>query len=220
MPLIKGKSPQSFSKNVSTEMDAGKPQKQALAIAYQMKRKAKKMAEGGMVPKGTHYDEHEKEEMTPYIDGGHQSSSVYDYDMEDPHKTQPESPGHDSMFDEDEMGDAFVSHEGDDKKHNSMAMSEDDKDLNQDLVDRIMYKRMAKGGVVADEGMGDPMKHPDQMEADYDYLSTGDLDDSTTNSGAADGDEDGNMAEDERRRDIVARIMRQRSMKQRNPNPA
>lgn len=42
MPLIKGKSEKAFGKNVSAEMDSGKPQKQALAIAYSIKRKAKK----------------------------------------------------------------------------------------------------------------------------------------------------------------------------------
>jgi hypothetical protein len=42
MPLIMGKSPKSFSRNVSTEMEAGKPLKQSLAIAYAEKRKAKK----------------------------------------------------------------------------------------------------------------------------------------------------------------------------------
>jgi hypothetical protein len=53
MPLIKGKSPKAFSKNVETEMHAGKPQKTALAIAYSVKRKApKKMAEGGMISPG------------------------------------------------------------------------------------------------------------------------------------------------------------------------
>ena len=40
MPLITGKSPKSFSKNVETEMTAGKPQKQAVAIAYSKKREA------------------------------------------------------------------------------------------------------------------------------------------------------------------------------------
>jgi len=45
-----GKSKKAFSKNVATEMNAGKPQPQALAIAYGMKRRApKKMAEGGAV---------------------------------------------------------------------------------------------------------------------------------------------------------------------------
>lgn len=49
MPLIKGKSKKAFSHNVASEMDAGKPQDQSLAIAYNMKRKnSKKMAYGGM----------------------------------------------------------------------------------------------------------------------------------------------------------------------------
>ncbi len=50
MPLIKGKSPKAFEHNVKAEVHAGKPQKQALAIAYDIKRrsaKKKKMAEGG-----------------------------------------------------------------------------------------------------------------------------------------------------------------------------
>ena len=49
MPLIKGKSPASFSHNVKAEMHAGKPQKQAVAIAYSEKRKAQHMAQGGEV---------------------------------------------------------------------------------------------------------------------------------------------------------------------------
>lgn len=44
MPLIHGKSQKSFSKNVETEMNAGRPQKQSLAIAYSEKRKAEKKA--------------------------------------------------------------------------------------------------------------------------------------------------------------------------------
>jgi len=49
MPLIQGKSKKTFEKNVSTEMKSGKPQGQALAIAYNVKRKnqRKKMADGG-----------------------------------------------------------------------------------------------------------------------------------------------------------------------------
>src|SRR5271166_6477227 len=38
MPLQSGKSREAFSHNVSTEMKAGKPQKQAVAIAYAKKR--------------------------------------------------------------------------------------------------------------------------------------------------------------------------------------
>jgi hypothetical protein len=40
MPLKKSPSKKAFSSNVSAEMNAGKPQKQAVAIAYSVKRKA------------------------------------------------------------------------------------------------------------------------------------------------------------------------------------
>jgi hypothetical protein len=46
MPLKKSKSPKAFSYNVKTEMKAGKPQKQAVAIAYQMKRDAENKRKG------------------------------------------------------------------------------------------------------------------------------------------------------------------------------
>ena len=41
MPLIKSKSKKAFSENIKREMEAGKPQKQAVAIAYSVKRKSK-----------------------------------------------------------------------------------------------------------------------------------------------------------------------------------
>jgi hypothetical protein len=40
MPLIKGYSPKSFSKNIRTEMRSGKPQKQSVAIAYSIQKAA------------------------------------------------------------------------------------------------------------------------------------------------------------------------------------
>ena len=45
MPLVKSSSKNAFRKNVATEIKAGKPPKQAVAIAYSTKRAAKK---GGM----------------------------------------------------------------------------------------------------------------------------------------------------------------------------
>lgn len=42
MPLVKGKSQESFRKNVKAEVSAGKPVKQAVAIAYSVKRQAQK----------------------------------------------------------------------------------------------------------------------------------------------------------------------------------
>ena len=42
MPLVKSKSPEAFRKNVKAEIKAGKPVKQAVAIAYAVKRAAPK----------------------------------------------------------------------------------------------------------------------------------------------------------------------------------
>lgn len=41
MPLVKSKSQAAFKQNIKKEIKAGKPQKQAVAIAYSVKRKAK-----------------------------------------------------------------------------------------------------------------------------------------------------------------------------------
>lgn len=44
MPLVKGKAAKSkkgFSENIKREVEAGKPQKQAVAIAYSQARKSK-----------------------------------------------------------------------------------------------------------------------------------------------------------------------------------
>lgn len=69
MPLMHGKSKKAFSKNVATEENAGKPKAQALAIAYSVKRKPKKMAKGG---------EAEAKETTVRPDGGYGSVTVMD----------------------------------------------------------------------------------------------------------------------------------------------
>jgi len=42
MPLKTGTSKKTFSQNIKTEMNAGKPQKVAVAIAYAKKREAQK----------------------------------------------------------------------------------------------------------------------------------------------------------------------------------
>lgn len=51
MPLMPGRSKKAMSQNIETEMKAGKPQKQSMAIAYSVarKHKPKRMAQGGAV---------------------------------------------------------------------------------------------------------------------------------------------------------------------------
>jgi hypothetical protein len=46
MPLMKSKSKKAVGKNIETEMNAGKPKKQAVAIALDVARKA-----GAKIPK-------------------------------------------------------------------------------------------------------------------------------------------------------------------------
>jgi hypothetical protein len=53
MPLIKSKSKKAFEHNIKAEIAAGKPQKQAVAIAYSEKRHARK-AHGGNI--STHHE--------------------------------------------------------------------------------------------------------------------------------------------------------------------
>jgi hypothetical protein len=48
MPLVKSKLPEAFRKNVKAEMAAGKPQNQAVAIAYSTQRAAQ--AKSGAKP--------------------------------------------------------------------------------------------------------------------------------------------------------------------------
>ena len=56
MPLIKSKSEKAFKKNIATEVKAGKPVKQAVAIAYSTQRASKK--DGG----GLYANIHAKQE--------------------------------------------------------------------------------------------------------------------------------------------------------------
>ena len=48
MPLIKSKSDKAFKSNIKAEIAAGKPQKQAVAIAYDVQRRANKADGGGL----------------------------------------------------------------------------------------------------------------------------------------------------------------------------
>lgn len=50
MPLKHGKSKKTLQENIKTEISHGKEPKQAVAIAYAVRRKAMKKAKGGMIP--------------------------------------------------------------------------------------------------------------------------------------------------------------------------
>ena len=119
MPLIKGISPKSFSRNVSTEMHAGKPQAQALAIAYATKRaaqaKARKMAQGGLVTakdveKGHHelLNEHEKMRFGTPKDI---PAQMEDWENNIAEKAEMLDPSSQSLIEDDEHEEVVPEHE-------------------------------------------------------------------------------------------------------------
>lgn len=63
MPLHKRSSPKVFSKNVEEMMNAGHPQKQALAAAYAMKRRSRKMNRGGKVADDTNMSNQQEQAL-------------------------------------------------------------------------------------------------------------------------------------------------------------
>jgi hypothetical protein len=214
MPLITGKSPKAFTHNLKAEIKAGKPMKQSLAIAYAQKRKANKMADGGDVdsnPDSSLFDKissvmgsHASEMQDLQEDGGEEIPA-----------TDPSEGGastHNMSNDELAQGTEMIKR------------SRPEYAFGGDVVDRIMAKRgnhtmMSKGGMVANEGEDELSDMADGKPNEFDDLSMRDyLEFSDT--GASAGDELGDAQEDEDRSDIVAKIMRQRSMKQRNPRPA
>lgn len=101
------------------------------------------------------------------------------------------------------------------RKKTHYAKGGDVSDQDDDLVMRIMNKRYSKGGMVANESD----EYADEMPNEFDELVLGD-DLESTYSGANSGDELGDEQEDEDRKDIVSRIMKSRSKKDRMPNPA
>lgn len=89
-------------------------------------------------------------------------------------------------------------------------------DWHPDLVDRIMQQRhYSEGGRVANDT--DPVADFEPNEFDL-LVKDGGLESSYTAQNS--GDEIGNEALDESEEDMIARIMRQRRMKDRNPVPA
>ncbi len=89
-----------------------------------------------------------------------------------------------------------------------------DGDMDDDMIGRIMKSRYAKGGMVKGEPTADFEMN------DFDALDEMDPGTKADETGANSGDEVGDAQEDEDRRDIVSRIMRSRSKKDRMPRPA
>jgi len=168
-----------------------------LAIAYAMKKKAKKMAEGGFVG---------EEKASGYLP---ESKEIVKHNG-------PAMSEDDRMLNqhgEEEEGPYGAYAEGGQITDNKESAAHE-----LDMVGRIMKQRQrmySKGGEVANDTP--PMA--DSESDDFDYMAQHDGLESSY-SGANSGDELGDAQEDHDRADIVARVMKSRRLKDKMPRPA
>lgn len=236
MPLMKGSSDKAFSQNVRTEMEHGKPQKQALAIAYAMKRKArmayggkmKKMAEGG-IPEAEHESPSSAHHQTRDEDKFHEEEYASGYESmpmdgaKENHRAEMEAGRDLNQHGEDETGPMGAYAQGgmydDDDTPEKPApiaggYAEGGEIDDLDMVGHIMKKRQmcySEGGRVAN----DTPITVDFEDNDFDNLvKRDDLESSYT--GANSGDDDGDSSVDMPGEDVVSRMMRMR--RDRMPN--
>jgi hypothetical protein len=171
------------------------------SLKYAMKKRAKKMCDGGAMAEGGEVDSFEKQ-------GNAFKSDTQSNDLQ---RTKPQSismpPRQQTPEGRPEYTVASLAAGGE--------VSDEDKDA--DMIARIMHKRKmySEGGMVANDD--EPIA--DSMPAQFDDLA---LDDHLEmhETGANSGDELGDAQEDEDRHDIVAKIMKSRAKKDRNPRPA
>ncbi len=232
MPLETGKSRSAFSHNIRTEMNEGKPQKQSLAIAYAMKRRARKhMAEGGMAKF------HDEEDSGEYANRQTESPKMNTRAMTEDDRSLNQHGSREvgdtgadweSTPHDDSMGATHVNPDQYESDAHSM-----------DMVGRIMAARQnhyaqggeveedappayeqdqyySEGGKVANKSTPSAEFEPNQFD---DLVKDDDLEFHDT--GANSGDECGDETEDEDRHDVVSRVMKSRRKKPgHNPNPA
>lgn len=130
MPLITGKSKKTLSKNIATEVDAGKPQKQAVAIAYAKKREAEHMSCGGEMEDSPTI----KRIMKKYSKGGMVANGGDD----DANELADSDP---AEFDDLALRDELESTYGNDNNSgDALGNARTDED-NHDTVSRIMRQR-------------------------------------------------------------------------------
>lgn len=179
MPLIHGKSEKSFDKNVSTEMGSGKPQKQALAIAYSIKRRMakKKMADGGQVqphnsttqpstestrkfqiasafgPKKAKGGMIENEDLNPFSEPEHEAKN----EMMKQHRLSPYAQNHDDLEEPEEQTERVMP---------------DEEDLPEGMFGNIArsmrMRKMADGGMIK----GYPARVPDYVNDELESVDS------------------------------------------------
>lgn len=181
MPLMQAKSKKAFSKNVKTEMEADKPQKQSLAIAYSVKRKnaKKKMAEGGEITaKGENRpmpDEEFNDSSDVSMNRGKKSLGKSDW-TDDTYSDQASrsfsKPQREMDTDfvnesEAEADNAYDFEEMDMEKESSS----DPLDINEHHYEDIEDAKYARGGEVGNPKLEESHKMPSDEDEHYDNIA-------------------------------------------------
>jgi hypothetical protein len=173
-------------------------------IAYAMKRKAKKMADGGD-PEGSTLTKPSNNQSATNSAGIASASDIV--------KNIKDAIG---MAEGGEV-DTHLYDENGEGGHQSW-------DHDEDMIGRIMK---ARGGACYSEGGKVANQEHGENDNDLADFSPNEFDDlvlrdnlSDEDTGANSGDEFGNKREEEDRRDIVSRIMASQRKKDRNPRPA
>lgn len=208
-------------------------EKMSLPLAYAMKKKSAHMCHGGDCPHESHYAEggsvgdesHRKDneaginrQSAAHPDKAGMSNigalvrmgdsttakNIIKTKHEFGHKVEPKLMAQGGMAQEAEKLAPLAMM--------AMAKGGDAKDDCHPMVARIMKSR---GGMIANDD--EPVV--DSTPNEFDDLALGDHLEGH-NSGAADGDSEGNAQMEEDEHDMIARIMRSRAKKDRNPSPA
>ena len=142
MPLIKSKSKKAMSKNIEAEMNAGKPQNQSVAIAYDIMRRARKrkMALGGAVEPEDHDQEGERKDNSRSEPESLQEDMIHDHPSDEEDRSNV-------LFDgKAERIDPLKKEYREDQSSIHMGRTdlEDDDNAAEDIVSRIMRKMRRK----------------------------------------------------------------------------
>lgn len=130
MPLAHSRSKKAFTHNLKAEIEAGKPMKQSLAIAYNMKKRPKKMSRGGAIAE----DDKDLNQREPMPMGGKVANGGED---ELSHMADSRPNNFDDLSLRDDLsGTNSGAADGD-----FLGNEREDEDRN-DIVDRVMRKRM------------------------------------------------------------------------------
>lgn len=198
MPLMPGKSKKAFSKNVETEMESGKPRNQSLAIAYSVKRKAKKkMASGGPVSAAQEekhpMPEERADDSKMVAQNDHKKANGQDNWLDQPTKAQAQmnngravkpikypsmtqSPVFKTKLRDEEDDLEMSADPGPYGEQPPQDANEEEADKSGPSVPSLHMKRMAEGGMINDDvsmrmSEEDGAEHPAGLESDNDEIS-------------------------------------------------